>query len=832
MAEAEGGGNDRRRKRKPVGKMSKNITDTLSKMAQQVNEVETNNNTQDQNQKAKHQFGGIKHIKLSDFGASSETQKEETGTSSVYMGAGLKLDAFDFFHKSLNTCISGSDYSFSVADAAQILRQISPDIIKKIIPFIKEDSSSTTSSTSKTCQTEFEEEDLVDGSVDLEVSELTKSQKNEAKSFRKPKNFTKRPDASRPTRMLSPGSNSCSPVSAAVQALISISAPVSSKTNTITQSHVSEPKPSLTKLNKKLPTTFIPFSKPTSGVREYSSENVFLPVHKPEPVTDSYQKSNISTSATPEIEVPEVMTSTKKQADVIGIKNTIQNQVFLPHSSFSHPFNNASITRLNDYAMRQSMNYNMYNQKDVSQVSVTSSAEDTLPQLSVLLNAQSLPDIQCSLPSPYSQVVLPSSPMQHGTPIHAANNDFQNMSNHHHQQQNVIHHVQTCQESPTIPMQSMTSQIVSTPSNIPQSPHQMQPSPHQMQQSSNQMQPSPHQMQPSPHHMQQSPHHMLQSPHQMQQSPHQMQPPQHTQHAPMNVQIASPTPVDINQQQVKHHINQNTMESNTVNQNQMNQQQEMQQHNFSSNLMSVQNLRTILPKPFDQTSSMVTGQSMVTSNVEMDTVKPENRVNISNMTFPPNQMFNKAAVSVAQNFKTPIIMSANLPFPQNLQGMIGTMPHEQFLQQLNEKMSIGNTSSSLSDTDKQLPGEAAMHHLSELSQQIPQQINAQNRRRSSKHSDNGGGQLEVASALLSMGTGNETTQDMTSVLQEPTKLTDVPVDSNLEDLIENSLRGECSNVTVAFCDNGTIKIDDVEIDPAYHELKKGNTTFFFSLLRG
>ena len=399
---SETDGNERRRKRKPAGgRMSKTITETLSKMAKQVDEVEQNNNTQEQNQKAKHQFGGIKHIKLSDFGTSSEIRKEETGTNSVYMGAGLKLDAFDYFHKSLNACISTSDFTISVADAAQILKQISPDIIKKIIPFIKYDSSLNTF-------TEFGEEDPV-GSVDLEVSELTKSQKNQSKSFRKPKTFTKRPDASRPTRMLSPGSNSCSPVSAAVQALISISAPVSSKTNTITQSHVSEPKPILTKLNKKASTTFLPLTKPPIGVREYSSENVFLPVHKPEPVMSSYQKSNISTSATTETEVSEVMSITKKQIEIGGIKNTVQNQVtFLPHPSFSHPFNNNSITRLNEYAMRQSMNYNLYNQKDVNQVSV-SSAEDTLPQLSVLLHAQSLPDMQCSLPSPYSQVVLPSS---------------------------------------------------------------------------------------------------------------------------------------------------------------------------------------------------------------------------------------------------------------------------------------------------------------------------------------------------------------------------------------------------------------------------------------
>ena len=57
---------------------------------------------------------------------------------------------------------------------------------------------------------------------------------------------------------------------------------------------------------------------------------------------------------------------------------------------------------------------------------------------------------------------------------------------------------------------------------------------------------------------------------------------------------------------------------------------------------------------------------------------------------------------------------------------------------------------------------------------------AQNQRRGNKQSDNGRGKLEVASALLSMGTGNELALDMSDLETEKNRIPN----SNLKNLIE------------------------------------------------
>lgn len=111
----------------------------------------------------------------------------------------------------------------------------------------------------------------------------------------------------------------------------------------------------------------------------------------------------------------------------------------------------------------------------------------------------------------------------------------------------------------------------------------------------------------------------------------------------------------------------------------------------------------------------------------------------------------------------------------------------------------------------------------EISQAIS---SVQNQRHGSKYGDNGRWKLEVASALLSVGTGNELTLDMPALETEQNKITN----SNLEDLTENSLRGDDTNVTIAVSDSSLIKIDDVEIDPNLHELKEGNFSWFFLVL--
>lgn len=86
---------------------------------------------------------------------------------------------------------------------------------------------------------------------------------------------------------------------------------------------------------------------------------------------------------------------------------------------------------------------------------------------------------------------------------------------------------------------------------------------------------------------------------------------------------------------------------------------------------------------------------------------------------------------------------------------------------------------------------------------------AQDRRRGSKHKDNDGGQVEVTSALLNVGTGNESTLDTSALEAEQNKIPN----SNLEGLIENSLRGDDTNLMIAFSGSDLIKIDDVGIDP-------------------
>ena len=301
---------------KKTKQYSKTI-ETLSRMAEEVGDTD-DNESQD---KKRTRFGGIKHIKLTDFGPLSDNEtssKDESSVTSIYMGAGLKLDAFDCFHKSLNKCVS--DYTFSVSDAAYFLKQLSPSIIKRIVPIITQQ---TQLISHKTNNTDLNDGD---GSIDLEVSELTKKPKSSQKTG-KLKNSIKRPDASRPTRMLSPGSNSCSPVSAAVQALISISAPVTNQTNSITNSSPKE-KPVKSADSGQKSTTFVPLSKPSTSVRDFNSDNVFLPVHKPEAVSSDFSKDiSVLNSTSPDQEVSEVMSVQRK----VGIHHVYPKVLMILH---------------------------------------------------------------------------------------------------------------------------------------------------------------------------------------------------------------------------------------------------------------------------------------------------------------------------------------------------------------------------------------------------------------------------------------------------------------------------------------------------------------------
>ncbi|XP_066924200.1 uncharacterized protein [Clytia hemisphaerica] len=756
-------GEKKPKKRKQSGKMPMKTIETLSKMAKQS---EDNNSIYDNAESPKPQFGGIKHIKLPEFRKS--TEKEDTEASSVYMHAGLKLDAFDCFHKSLNECFSGR--KMSVSDAAYILKQISPAIIMKIV---KENTATSSSKTSQTELGDITETVDLEGSVDLEVSELTKLQKdNQRNSFRKPKNILKRPDASRPTRMLSPGSNSCSPTSAAVQALISISAPLTNKTDTTTQSTGAKAK-TKPRNTKKVTVTFLPVAKPPKEVLE----KVFMPV-KPEAVIKNYNQVNkAGLGKQPEVEVAEVMSIQRKQFN----ENIVTQSEISPQMGLSSVYNpaiskNLTLTqlKLNEHAssIKSSMNYNMYNHKENN--------EDTLSQFNLLLNAQTLPVEMSSLSSPYGQV-LHSSPMPNSSITHPTySQQFSTIMSQPQQSQvqpTMIPHP-TCQESPTIPMQTMTSQMASM-------------SPHPMQQQS---------LQPSPHHMQQSPHSIQPSPHQIQPSPV----PDHQQ-VQMHAQMVSPTPMAMNQDRQQPNPN---MMSPTLASHHQHQQQTY------TNMMS-HHLRTILPKPFEPASTNVvatTSNNPMNTNEQIDqSMRTDDRFNVHNITISPNQMFAKTdlnlPVSVTQNQK--ITIMASNPSLANIQALMGNISQDPtFLQQLAEAQQ-----KSLMTKNTKLPQDGTAQ-----TQVIASGTSNSNKR----FSDSGGGQLEVASALLSMGTGSDSTTLDMSVLTDDDKMTSL--NTNLEDLIEESLRGEQSNVSIAFNDSGVIKIDDVEIDPNLHVLKKDSFT--------
>ena len=179
------------------------------------------------------QIGGLKHVKLQTLisGTSQRSIDDEAviGKTSIgkspYSGSSIKINAFDCFHKVLNDCVYG--YSFSVADAAIILKQLTPDIIKAIVPLINQQViKDSPKKNTDLLDTERVNQDDLDASIDMEVSQINIKQGDTMIS-----DTLKRPDAGKPTRMLSPNSNSCSPVSAAVQALISFSSAPDSATS-------------------------------------------------------------------------------------------------------------------------------------------------------------------------------------------------------------------------------------------------------------------------------------------------------------------------------------------------------------------------------------------------------------------------------------------------------------------------------------------------------------------------------------------------------------------------------------------------------------------------
>lgn len=126
--------------------------------------------------------------------------------------ANLKIEAFDFFQQMLNHCCG--THVFDVANTASILKQFTPDVMKAVIYVLAENSKRLSPKVLTEAQTQTQDKATTEEYHDTEISDIT------SKAGRKPSKWQPIPELVQP-RLTSPVSNSCSPVSAAVQALMS-----------------------------------------------------------------------------------------------------------------------------------------------------------------------------------------------------------------------------------------------------------------------------------------------------------------------------------------------------------------------------------------------------------------------------------------------------------------------------------------------------------------------------------------------------------------------------------------------------------------------------------
>ena len=350
-----------------------------------------------------------KTMKLSDFPIKRNNLKRTVESKSIYSGADIKLEAFDCFHNVLNEC--GSDFYFSISDAALILKQLTPDVIKKIVPIISQQVLSPKK------QTNEEKIDLFEQGVDMEVSNINASQKQN-----KPKTLIKRPDASRPTRMLSPGSNSCSPVSAAVQALISISAPKTEQTSTETlstsrKSFVEKPFESEILCNEpgaregksnspmEADNLFMPVSRPTDLNISEVADSAFIPVPK---FTVTSTDNSAVGSSQQSLEEDEVLITTKSthlpsivcHPTVVSASSTIFPTV--AQSSCDNAAlktSSSGNTTLPSMPQTGTCDINVDERKNLELFKAQNNCEESLPNFGLLLTSSSLGnDISSTLP--------------------------------------------------------------------------------------------------------------------------------------------------------------------------------------------------------------------------------------------------------------------------------------------------------------------------------------------------------------------------------------------------------------------------------------------------
>ena len=137
----------------------------------------------------------------------------------LHNSANLKIEAFDFFHHMLNRCCGSQ--MFNVSGTASILKQFTPDIMKTVIYVIAENSKRVPLE-----QANMNSQGQNDEVHDMEISNIT----TKAKLKRVDGKWQPVPELVQP-RLTSPGSNSCSPVSAAVQALMSFARNEKSRKN-------------------------------------------------------------------------------------------------------------------------------------------------------------------------------------------------------------------------------------------------------------------------------------------------------------------------------------------------------------------------------------------------------------------------------------------------------------------------------------------------------------------------------------------------------------------------------------------------------------------------
>eukprot|EP00112_Aurelia_sp_Birch-Aquarium-sp1_P006599 Seg1724.11 transcript_id=Seg1724.11/GoldUCD/mRNA.D3Y31 product="Zinc finger protein 782" protein_id=Seg1724.11/GoldUCD/D3Y31 len=138
--------------------------------------------------------------------------------NSIYNSSNLKIEAFDFFHTMLNHCC-GSQV-FNVFGAASILKQFTPEVMKTVIYVIAENSKKLQSNPEAESQQQTSEKGTNVDFPDMEIDDIT----THARQKRKRGKWQPVPELVQP-RLTSPVSNSCSPVSAAVQALMSFARP-------------------------------------------------------------------------------------------------------------------------------------------------------------------------------------------------------------------------------------------------------------------------------------------------------------------------------------------------------------------------------------------------------------------------------------------------------------------------------------------------------------------------------------------------------------------------------------------------------------------------------